>query len=139
LISYNLKCEAGHRFESWFSSGDAYAQLGAAGRLTCAICGSTKVDKAVMAPNVATGSADRPLSAPASLAEQALAEYRRMIEANSENVGRDFAREARRIHDGDAPQRPIIGEARWTEARELIEDGIAVAPLPWGGSGRKSN
>jgi hypothetical protein len=62
---------------------------------------------------------------------------RRRIEKISENVGRDFAVEARRIHDGEAPARPIIGEARPADARALIEDGIPVAPLPW--SGRKAN
>lgn len=62
---------------------------------------------------------------------------RARIEARSENVGRDFATEARRIHDGDAPARPIIGEARPAEARALMEDGIPIAPLPW--SGPKGN
>ena len=56
---------------------------------------------------------------------------RRRIEASAEDVGRDFAVEARRIHDGLARERPIIGEARPSEARALIEDGIPVAPLPW--------
>ena len=86
-------------------------------------------------PAAAAGVPD--LSAPASPAEQALAELRRRIEASSEDVGRDFAAEARRIHEGDAPARPIIGEARPAEARALIEDGIPVAALPW--SGRKTN
>ena len=77
------------------------------------------------------------LSAPASPAEQALAELRRRIEAQSEDVGRRFATEARRIHEGRAPERPIIGEARSSEARALLEDGIPVAPLPW--SARRTN
>ena len=58
-------------------------------------------------------------------------ELRRRIEAAAEDVGRDFAAEARRIHDGLAPERAIIGEARPSEARALLEDGIPVAPLPW--------
>ena len=90
-----------------------------------------------MAPGIAAPAPERPLSAPASPAEQALAELRRRIEAKSEDVGRDFAAEARRIHAGEAPERPIIGEARPAEARALVEDGIPVAPLPW--SGRKTN
>ena len=77
------------------------------------------------------------LSKPASPAEQALAELRKKIVANSEDVGTEFAREARAIHEGEAPERPIIGEARANEARALIEDGIPVAPLPW--QSRKSN
>ena len=93
-----------------------------------------------MAPSVGGAApAERaPLSAPASPAEQALAELRRRIEAQSEDVGRDFAAEARRIHDGEAPARPIIGEARPAEARALIEDGIPVAPCP-GRRGRRTS
>ena len=105
--------------------------------------------KAIMAPRVrpARGAAKTPtgegapapgpLTAPASPAEQALSELRQKIEASSENVGSDFAREARAIHDGDAPLRPIIGEAKPEEAKSLIEDGIPVAPLPW--TSRKTN
>jgi hypothetical protein len=72
------------------------------------------------------------LRAPASPAERALRELRRRIEAVADNVGRDFAREARAIHAGEAPDRPILGEARPDEARALLEEGIPVAPLPWG-------
>ena len=72
-----------------------------------------------------------PLSAPASPAEQALAEMRRKIEASADYVGRGFAAEARAIHDGDAPDRPIYGETRPDEARQLIEDGLPVTPLPF--------
>jgi hypothetical protein len=95
-----------------------------------------------MAPSVAGSGSEGPeparaLSAPLSPAEQALSELRRRIETRSENVGRDFAAEARRIHEGTAPERPIIGEARAAEARALIDDGSPVAPLPW--SSRKAN
>ncbi len=72
-----------------------------------------------------------------SPAAQALRELRRQVEARSEDVGRAFAREARAIHAGEAPRRPIIGEAAPDEARALIDDGIPVAPLPW--SARKTN
>ena len=130
MIRYALRCENAHSFESWFGSGADFDRLQAAGHVACAICGSVAVAKDLMAPAVAT-SAERPLSAPASPAEQALAELRRRIEAESDDVGRDFVREARAIHDGEAPARAIIGEARPAEARSLIEDGIPIAPLPW--------
>ncbi|MEM8595073.1 MAG: DUF1178 family protein [Pseudomonadota bacterium] len=71
------------------------------------------------------------LSTPSDPRETALKELRRRIEAVSDNVGRDFAAEARRIHAGDAPERPILGEANAEEARGLIEDDIPVLPLPW--------
>ncbi len=142
MIRYALRCADDHRFESWFGSGADYDRLVSARLVSCAICGNPDVQKDLMAPSVAgSGAADpepvRSLSAPLSPAEQALAELRRRIEARSENVGSDFAAEARRIHEGASPERPIIGEARLADARALIEDGIPVAPLPW--SSRKAN
>lgn len=153
MIRFSLRCDKSHRFDSWFGSGADYERLRAAGLISCAICGCDKVEKDLMAPNIGarppeakaaperTGKerAERSpdLSAPASPAEQALADLRARIEARSENVGRDFAAEARRIHEGEAPSRPIIGEARPAETRALVDDGIPVVPLPW--SGRKGN
>jgi hypothetical protein len=145
MIHYALKCSDGHSFESWFQSASAFDKLFASGLVSCAVCGSAEVEKAMMAPPVRPGRKagkpagnPGPLSTPASPAEQALAELRRNIEANSDYVGRDFAAEARAIHDGDAPARSIYGEARADEARALVEDGIPVAPLPFR-PGRKSN
>ncbi len=137
MISFTLKCEHDHTFDSWFQSAEAFDKLLAAGMVTCSVCGALGVEKAVMAPRVrparnAASPSERPLSAPASPAEQALAEMRKAIEANSEDVGENFAKEARKIHDGDAPERSIIGQAKLEDAKALIEDGIPVAPLPWG-------
>lgn len=145
MIRFALRCAEGHRFESWFASGAEFDRLQAGGLLACAVCGDARLEKDLMAPSVSSGASsgserDVPvsLSAPASPAEQALAELRRRVEAASENVGRDFAAEARRIHAGEAPARPIIGEARPAEAKALIEDGVPIAPLPWGAA-RKAN
>lgn len=140
MIRFALRCAEGHSFDSWFASGAEYDRLSAARLLSCAVCGGTAVEKDLMAPSLRPGSGDPagPLSAPASPAEQALAELRRRIEAASENVGRDFPAEARRIHAGEAPARPIIGEAAPAEARALVEDGVPIAPLPWS-SARKAN
>lgn len=138
MIRYALRCDNAHRFDSWFGSSADFERLQQGGHLACAVCGSSDVRKDLMAPGIAAAAPpERPLSAPASPAEQALAELRRRIEATSEDVGRNFAAEARRIHAGEAPERPIIGEARAAEARALVEDGIPVAPLPW--SGRKTS
>lgn len=137
MIRYSLKCDNGHRFDSWFGSSADFERLHGAGLMSCAVCGSAAVEKDLMAPGVSSAGPSGDLCAPASAAEQALRALRRKIEANSENVGRDFAAEARRIHEGEAPRRPIIGEARLTEARALIEDGVPIAPLPW--SARKGN
>jgi len=146
MIRYSLRCEHGHTFESWFQSGSAFDKLTAANRVACAVCGSDNIQKAIMAPRVtpARNSAPAPvasgkgaLSQPASAAEQALKELRDQIEAKSEDVGTNFATEARAIHAGDAPMRPIIGQAELSEAKSLIDDGIPVAALPW--SDRKAN
>jgi hypothetical protein len=138
MIRYALKCEAGHGFESWFQSAAAFASLQASAQVTCPVCGSATVEKTLMAPAVkpARSSATqsdgkRPLSEPASDVEQALAAMRRHVEENSEYVGLNFVTEARRIHDGDAPERAIYGEAKPDEAKRLIEDGVPVAPLPF--------
>lgn len=137
MIRFSLRCDREHRFDSWFGSGADFERLLGTGHVACAVCGSTAVAKDLMAPNIASATSEPSLSGPASPAEQALAELRRRIEATADNVGRDFPAEARRIHEGTAPERPIIGEARPAEARALLEDGIPVAPLPW--QSRRSN
>jgi len=131
MIRYALRCDQAHRFDSWFGSSADFDRLLGAGLVACAVCGSSDIAKDLMAPAVAGAAPEPTLSGPPSPAEQALAELRRRIEAQSEDVGRNFAGEARRIHEGLAPERAIIGEARPAEARALIEDGIPVAPLPW--------
>ena len=139
MIRFSLKCAEGHTFDSWFQSADAFGKLSDAGMVECAVCGGTDVEKAIMAPRVRPArSAAKPksedggaLSTPASPAEQALSELRKQVEANSDYVGMNFAAEARAMHDGDAPERAIYGEARMDEAKSLIEDGIPVAPLPF--------
>ena len=130
MIRYALKCQDDHSFESWFRSAEAYDALRGAGEVVCPVCGSAAVEKALMAPAVAKAE-ERPLAAPRSPVEAALAEMRRQIEENSEYVGLNFAAEARAIHAGDAPERSIYGEAKAEEARRLLEDGIPVAPLPF--------
>lgn len=137
MIRYALRCDRAHRTDSWFGSSEDYDRLAGLGLVVCSVCGSDNVEKDVMAPAVAGPAPERALSAPASPAEQALAELRRRIEATSEDVGRNFATEARAIHEGESPRRSIIGEATPAEARALHEDGIPVSRLPW--SSDKSN
>ncbi|MBY6056856.1 DUF1178 family protein [Leisingera daeponensis] len=168
MIQYSLKCADGHSFDSWFQSAAAFDKLAAAGMVACAVCGSTQVKKAIMAPRVRPGrkavsgvgeaepqtaSAPRPapvpalasaaagpglLSRPSGEVEKALAELRKKVEENSDYVGSNFVREARAMHLGEAPERAIHGEAKLEDARELIEEGVPVLPLPFR-SGRKSN
>lgn len=142
MISFSLKCEKGHRFDSWFASAEAFDRLEKTGHLVCAVCGDPSVSKAVMAPSVrpARKAATPPVPVPATSEKTkpspeqiatAMAEIRKNVEENSDYVGGSFASEARAIHDGDAPERAIYGEAKIEDARSLIEDGVAVTPLPF--------
>lgn len=150
MIQYSLKCADGHQFDSWFQSASAFDKLQAAGHVSCAVCGSGDVTKALMAPRVnkvanvpaAKPEPDTPktpaLNAPENEAQQAIAKLKKHVEANSDYVGKDFATEARAMHDGDAPERAIWGEAKLEDAKALVDDGIAVTPLPFLPT-RKSN
>ncbi len=131
MIKYTLKCDNGHRFDSWFASSEAYDSLTAAGRVACIDCGSAAVEKSLMAPNVSTDKDLPTLTAKPDPKEQALAKMRDHVENNADYVGMSFAKEARDIHDGTAPERAIYGEANLKEAKALIDDGVPVAPLPF--------
>ena len=128
MIRYALRCTEGHEFDSWFASAAAYDALDAKGMVSCAVCGSDGVSKALMAPKVAT---PQPPAAPdRSTVEARIRALREKVEAEATYVGPRFAAEARALHDA-GEHRPIYGEARPAEARALLEDGIAVAPLPF--------
>ncbi|WP_145104190.1 DUF1178 family protein [Cereibacter sediminicola] len=138
MIRYSLKCADDHGFESWFQSSEAFGGLVKARKVTCPVCGSAEVEKVLMAPAVQPSRAVKPapdparaLAVPSSKIEEALLTLRRQVQENSEYVGMGFASEARRIHNGEAPERAIYGEAKVEEARRLIEDGVPVAPLPF--------
>ena len=147
MIRYALRCSGGHDFDSWFRSADAYDTLRAAGHVTCPDCGRSEVEKALMAPGVVTrpGATVPPPPAPAApdtapdtARRAALEALRKRVEATSEYVGLRFAAEARQMHSGATPERPIHGEARPDEARALIDDGVPILPLPFVPS-RKAN
>lgn len=149
MIRYQLACEAGHGFESWFRDSAAYDDQAALGFLTCPVCNSGTVGKALMAPGVVTdrAAAQASSSAPSQPAlpaarpralvspeEQALRgklrELRAHLVRNSDDVGTGFAAEARKMHDGETEHRAIHGQASPEEARALMEDGIPVHALP---------
>ena len=109
MILYRLRCNDDHEFEGWFRNADAFDAQRAAGSLECPVCGSAKVEKALMAPRVATGDDKPSLTAPRSEAEAALEKLRRHVEANSDYVGLSFAEEARAMHEGRSPTRSIHG------------------------------
>lgn len=122
MIRFHLKCDQNHQFESWFQSGAAFDKLVAGKHVSCTVCGSSVVTKSVMAPAIATTAAP---------VENQVAALRKKIESSADYVGTAFAKEARAMHDGLVPDRPIYGEANLAEARQLAEDGIPVMPLPF--------
>jgi hypothetical protein len=147
VIVFDLVCAGGHRFESWFRDGAAFDEQAAAGAVTCPACGETAVVKAPTRLNIARhgrrapgdgsrqpgsgGEAAPGRPDPPPAMAEVLAELRRRVEAACDYVGPAFAEEARRIHYGEVADRPIYGEASVGEANALVEEGIAVQPLPW--------
>lgn len=150
MIHYHLRCERGHAFESWFQSSSAYEAQEKRKLVNCPTCGSAKVERAIMAPQIVSKKGrETPVPAPAAAASDAatpastpllmaqerelrakLKELRDHIVKNADNVGERFPNEARKMHYGDIEHRPIYGEASPDEARALIEEGVDVAPLP---------
>lgn len=129
---FNLKCEHGHEFEGWFKSHDAFDEQQTQGLLSCPLCESHVIEKALSAPRLN-------LSAPAAIGEEAktLAQALKLVKdllENSEDVGDRFAEEARAIHAKEAPLRSIHGQASLETAKELAEEGIAVVALPFAGA-----
>lgn len=150
LKVYDLACGQGHLFEGWFGSQEDYANQQARGLLQCPLCGSTQIERRLSAPRLnvsgataaitgdsgaadtaASGSAQSALATPEGQALQAEA-LRRMREfvRSMDNVGPRFAEEARRIHEGELPERPIRGTATPEERQSLADDGIGIMPIP---------
>ena len=131
MIVYNLRCRNAHEFEGWFRDSAAFDEQAQGGSLTCPVCDSRKVEKAIMAPAVsgakkdAEGSADE-----AKKMRQFMTGLRQYVQQNADYVGANFAEETRKIHYGEADHRHIYGEASVEEAKELLEEGVDVAPLP---------
>ncbi len=150
MIRYTLRCDRGHAFESWFQSSAAYEAQEARKLVNCPSCGSAKVERAIMAPQIVSKKTREqnpapapatapdvtaPASTPLMLAQERelrakLKELRDHIVKNADNVGERFPHEARKMHYGDIEHRPIYGEASPDEARALIDEGVEVSPLP---------
>ena len=155
MIRYALNCEHGHDFESWFQNSAAYDKQAKRGLVTCPVCGSAKVEKAIMAPRLARterrpsrrpppprpATRRRAVPAPAKQPvaimspqerelRKKLKELREHITKNADYVGPRFPEQARKIHYGEIEHRSIYGEASPDEAKELHEEGIEFHPLP---------
>lgn len=137
MIVYRLLCDDGHEFEGWFQNSGAFDEQAGAGEVMCPQCGSVEVSKALMAPHIGPkGNARKtPSNSPREDVQRQqmvrmASEIREHVEKNFDYVGDGFAAEARRIHEGDAEERGIYGEASSEETKALVDEGIEVAPLP---------
>lgn len=154
MILYRLRCTKGHEFDSWFKDSKAYERQEKKSLIGCAVCGSAKVSRALMAPRIGkkgktieVDPAPAPAVAPAPAHEQqqmaalakhmpaelreALLKVRAEVEKNCEHVGDKFAEEARKIHYGESDKRGIYGETSDEEAEALADEGIEFGRLPW--------
>ncbi|HZD24751.1 MAG TPA: DUF1178 family protein [Alphaproteobacteria bacterium] len=135
MIVFDLICANEHTFEAWFPDSKAFDRQRRKKAVECPVCGDTKVQKALMAPNIATSEKrEATAKSKAVMAAQtmrALAEARKHIEENCENVGDRFAEEARKIHYGETEKRDIYGQASKDEAEALRDEGVEFAEIPW--------
>ena len=139
MIRYDLQCDRGHEFDGWFASSFAFDEQQKRGLVECTVCGSVKIEKQLMAPGIPTKSNRKSDSVPLHSGPtdprmtemmQVMRDYRKQVDATSEDVGSSFAEEARKIHYKEVAERGIRGQATRDEAIELIEEGIDVHPLP---------
>lgn len=134
MIRFSLCCDNDHSFDGWFRNGEDFSAQQVRGLVSCPVCQSVKVEKALMAPAVSTGrKQDKMALAMGEEQRKALAKLKAMAEEakkNADYVGDKFAEEARKIHFGEVEPRGIYGEASAEEARGLIEDGVEFVPLP---------
>jgi hypothetical protein len=154
VIKYALVCGKGHEFESWFADSAAYDKQVKKKLVTCPVCDTSKVEKAIMAPRVSTSrrkaaapieapmeapASAMPGSSPAPLAmispqeqefRSKLKELRDHLVKNADNVGASFPEEARKMHYGETEHRSIYGEASPEEAEKMLDEGIEFHPIP---------
>lgn len=154
MIRYALRCNGGHEFESWFPDSDAFERQNKRKLVSCPACGSTGIEKSIMAPRIARGRKTSKAPAPATNAPRAgaetspdvspmplvsakeqefrakLKELRDHLVSQADNVGGKFPEEARKMHYGEIEHRPIVGEATQDEAQALHEEGVEFFPLP---------
>ena len=132
MIKYNLACECGKDFESWFSSSTEYDVLKKRKLVNCIYCNSTSVKKSIMSPNLPVKSQkkSKKVQLEQNIKKQLL-NFRRYIEKNCKNVGDNFPQEARNIHYDKKTSKGIYGHATPAEASELEEEGIDIATIPW--------
>jgi len=145
MIVFDLLCAVGHRFEGWFGSAEDFASQKQRKLLACPSCGSVDVERVPSASRMNLGApGPKPPKKPETPGKTpdmegkdpfAIAQmlYSRMLDellTKSEDVGKEFPAEARRIYYQETPARAIRGLATEEEHKELVDEGIPVARLP---------
>ncbi len=135
MILYQLKCADEHQFEAWFKDAASFDEQCDLGDILCPYCGSTHVSKAPMAPHLAKGevkaeAVESRAKEVATQIFQASEKLRKHVEENCDNVGEEFAEEARKIHYGESEERGIYGSATEDEATDLSDEGIEYYQTP---------
>jgi len=134
VIHYSLICDKSHKFDGWFSNAAAYDAQKLRGLITCPICLTTSVDKAIMAPSVARTDGEKvslSIGHPQhNQLRDAMLALRNKVTSEADYVGDKFADEARKIHFKEVDARGIYGEATREEVASLIEEGVDFMPLP---------
>ncbi len=136
MILFDLQCEKDHKFECWFASSANYQEQLKNKMIACPYCNSTTIQKSLMAPNINTkrtskNSNNNKQKLVQNNLEKQIKKFKKYIEKNTDNVGKNFAEEARKIYYGETKPRPIRGESTEKEAQELAEEGIPFSQLPW--------
>ena len=148
----DLQCQHQHSFEGWFASEDDFQSQHARSLVECPLCGDHQITKKLSAPRLNLSGASQALSAESSdvtvspsqavtpatsaavamplEAQQAWLHMVQHVLANTEDVGGQFAQEARKMHYGEAPERAIRGQVSKEESSALLDEGIQVMPLP---------
>jgi hypothetical protein len=135
VIHYSLVCDRSHKFDGWFANAAAYDAQKDRGLVTCPICLTTTVDKAIMAPAVSRNGAAEKISLSIGHPQhqqlrEAMLALRNKVTSEADYVGDKFADEARKIHFKEVDARGIYGEATKEEVAALVEDGVDFMPLP---------
>ena len=131
MIKYNLKCKNKHEFESWFSDSKEFEKLKFKKAIECAFCGTTKVEKSIMSPNILSTEKKIKISKNYKKVKNDLLKIKNFIEKNFEYVGGNFPREVRNIYYDKRKNKNIYGKATHEETEELREEGIEIASIPW--------
>ncbi len=139
MIVFDLKCKAGHVFETWFPDSAAFERQKKKRQVVCPVCGDTHVAKAPMAPRISTSKGEpatdgKTMMAASPEAAAMLAKLKELkdhVEKNCDYVGERFAEEARKIHYGETEKRNIYGESTDDQVRELADEGVEFQRIPW--------